>query len=975
MFKFIKNTLSKAVKSRIFILIVVMVAMAFILLQRLFQLQIVNGESYLNDFTLQIRKTKEINSTRGNIYDSAGEALAHNQLSYSVTFEDDGSYDSLQEQNLTLNSTMYGLLKLIEENGDEISLNNFAITLNEMGEYEFTKSGFNLQRFKADIYGYIYIDDMEEEELHASADKMMADMCDKKKFGLDLSLYKKEQMAQYHLPASFTKEETLKMAAMRSAVAANSYQKYVSTTLATDVSEKTMALIMENKDIYQGVDVEEDAIRIYEDSKYFAPLIGYTGLISAEEKEELNNQGGNYKNTDIVGKSGLEQYYEKELQGQKGSTTLYVDNMGKVVKEESTVEPQAGDDIHLTIDRNLQKAAYDILETYIAAIVYQNMVNMKYVDNENSGSSDNVRIPVYDVYYALFENNVLDVEHFSDPEASALEQSVYQAFLNKEQAVFDEIRADLVSDTPTPYQDLSEEMQAYSSYIVNDMLSDATGILNLDAVDTKDETYQAWRNDETISLKEFLTYAISKDWIDISRFQMESDYLAADEIFNALADFIFDYLKTDEAFTRKVYKYMIMEEQLGGRDICMLLFDQGILEKNDADYEALANGTMEAFDFIRSKIYKLEITPAQLALEPCSGSVVITNPDNGDVLACVTYPGYDNNLLANTMDARYYEKLRTDKSSPFYNKATQEVTAPGSTFKLVTATAGYMENVVSPWDVITCTGKFDEIDTPINCWIYSESLGYGAHGGETLEMAIRDSCNFYFNTIGYRLGQDSEGNYVGDMDVLNQYAAMYGFDSRTGIEIGEVAPKMATADPARAAMGQSDMAFTTSQLARYVTTLANSGTCYDLTLMKKITDSEGNTLEEPDPVVHNRLDLPEELWNTIHSGMHDVTVANASSVFTELQNTKNFQAAGKTGTAQQRNDKANHALFIGYAPYEAPEMAVAVRITNGYTSRNAALVARDIMQYYFNLSDRGELLDGTAGNAINNVISGSTTQD
>lgn len=114
---------------------------------------------------------------------------------------------------------------------------------------------------------------------------------------------------------------------------------------------------------------------------------------------------------------------------------------------------------------------------------------------------------------------------------------------------------------------------------------------------------------------------------------------------------------------------------------------------------------MGAYDFIRSKIYKLELTPAQLALEPCSGSVVITDPDNGNVLACVTYPSYDNNLLANTMDSKYYEKLRTDKSSPFYNRATQEVTAPGSTFKLVTATAGVMENKISIYDTITCTGK------------------------------------------------------------------------------------------------------------------------------------------------------------------------------------------------------------------------------------------------------------------------------
>lgn len=103
-------------------------------------------------------------------------------------------------------------------------------------------------------------------------------------------------------------------------------------------------------------------------------LIGYTGQISAEEMESLNADGGNYKNGDIVGKSGLEQHFEKELQGEKGSQTVYVDNMGKVVDEEAEVNPEAGSNIQLTINRDLQKTAYDILESYIAAIVYQNMV-------------------------------------------------------------------------------------------------------------------------------------------------------------------------------------------------------------------------------------------------------------------------------------------------------------------------------------------------------------------------------------------------------------------------------------------------------------------------------------------------------------------------------------------------------------------------------------------------------------------------
>ena len=111
------------------------------------------------------------------------------------------------------------------------------------------------------------------------------------------------------------------------------------------------------------LDVEEDSIRVYEDGLYMAPLIGYTGQVSAEELEELNGENGNgqYSSSDIVGKSGLEKYFEKELRGQNGTKTVYVDNLGKVLKEDSEVAPQAGNDIHLTIDRNLQIAVIYIL--------------------------------------------------------------------------------------------------------------------------------------------------------------------------------------------------------------------------------------------------------------------------------------------------------------------------------------------------------------------------------------------------------------------------------------------------------------------------------------------------------------------------------------------------------------------------------------------------------------------------------------
>ena len=206
------------------------------------------------------------------------------------------------------------------------------------------------------------------------------------------------------------------------------------------------------------------------------------------------------------------------------------------------------------------------------------------------------------------------------------------------------------------------------------------------------------------------------------------------------------------------------------------------------------------------------------------------------------------------------------------------------------------------------------------------------------------------------MGTNSNGKYVDEIGVetLKKYAEMYGFDSTTGIEIWETDPRISDSDVVRSAMGQSRHGFTTTQLARYAATIANSGTCYDLTLLERITDADGNLVQEKQPVVHNQINMDPEFWDVIHTGMN--LMVRDSSVFKESQN---FDMAGKTGTAEETG-MPNHALFIGYAPYNNPEMAIAVRITNGYSSGNAAAVANDVISYMFGLKEESEIITGTA---------------
>lgn len=179
----------------------------------------------------------------------------------------------------------------------------------------------------------------------------------------------------------------------------------------------------------------------------------------------------------------------------------------------------------------------------------------------------------------------------------------------------------------------------------------------------------------------------------------------------------------------------------------MLLYKQDILSLKDNDYKKLINGDLSPYSFIKKKIAQLEITPAQLALDPCSASAVVVEPSSGKLLACVTYPGYDNNRLANKMDSEYYFKLYNDLSLPFYNRATQQLTAPGSALKPVTIAAGLNEGVIQAGTSVFCDGVFDKVTPQLKCWNHS---GHGKLPNASAGLAA--SCNDYLCEISYRLG-------------------------------------------------------------------------------------------------------------------------------------------------------------------------------------------------------------------------------
>lgn len=925
----IKDFLKKFFSSRLFVLAAVFIVFFGIILARIFTLQVVNGKSYQENFSLKIQMKQPINAARGNIYDKNGKLLAYNELAYSISINDSTTYSSTKEKNKAVNAELAEILTVLKNNGETLN-NDFKIDRKKDGTYSFNVSGSSLNRFRADVFGKSSADDLEYDkdtgidEANATAEQIMEYLMGKDNFGIS---------------SKYDGDLAYRIVVVRYAMLGNRFARYKEVKIATDVSDKTVAYVNEHMDTLSGISVNEDMIRKYNDSEYFSSIIGYTGPISESEYTALHKKNKDYTQNDTVGKAGLEQYYETYLRGKNGEQKFYIDNVGRISEIISSTDSVAGDDLYLSIDADLQKAIYLALQNEIAAIVYSNI---------KSGE-----IPINDVYTALIGNSVINTEHFSKAKASDTEKNVLSVFKSRQKTTLGKIKQELTS-SPEALNTMSDEVLDEFTYIIS-MLKDDQVLLK-NEIDTSDSVYQKWKN-QKISPKEYLSYCITQHWIDISQLNVDEKYADSTEVYDALCKYILKNIKTDTEFSKIIYQYMITRGEISPRQLCLILFDQGVLDYDDATVNKLKNGSLSPRDFLMKKIYNIEITPAQLALEPCTGSCVVTDEKTGEIRAMVSYPGYDSNKLANGVDSEYFASLQHDKSSPLLNYATQQMTAPGSTFKLCSATAGLAENVTNTSEQIRCTGIYNDISNKPKCWIYP-----GSHGLDNISEAIRDSCNIFFYTVGNRLAQKKTGSYNDENGIalIQKYAHIYGLDEKTGLEIAESKSKVATEYPVMAAIGQSNNVYTTVALSRYVTAVA-SGKKYNYQLMNKIVDADGKTVKKYKADYEDISDtLTSSQWDAIHSGMREVV-----STMDRFQGF-DIPVAGKTGTAQQTGH-ANHGLFVGYAPYDDPEITIAVRIANAYSSHNAATAARNVISYYYKETSMKDIKEMKAAGANGNI--------
>lgn len=331
-----------------------------------------------------------------------------------------------------------------------------------------------------------------------------------------------------------------------------------------------------------------------------------------------------------------------------------------------------------------------------------------------------------------------------------------------------------------------------------------------------------------------------------------------------------------------------------------------------------------------------------LASEDTRGGAAVVVDMTGGVLASASYPTYDPSTYGQS-----YNTLANDPLSPLLNRATQGLYPPGSTFKMVTGLAGLEEGIIEPDTEILDTGRYRFYqDYQPMCWYYRD---YGlTHGLETVTEAIRDSCNVFIFDVGRRLGDN----------VLAEYAAAFGLGEPTGIEIAESTGRMDCEATTLSlgipwydgltlpiSIGQGNSQFTPLQLANYVATLANGGTHYAAHLLKEVKSSDYSEVTyQYEPQVLNELDLDPENLSAVTEGMLLMTTeGSARSYFANLD----IPVAAKSGSAQVSSATESNSLFVCFAPYDDPEIALAIVVERGGSGSLLSSIAVEILEYYF----------------------------
>ena len=390
----------------------------------------------------------------------------------------------------------------------------------------------------------------------------------------------------------------------------------------------------------------------------------------------------------------------------------------------------------------------------------------------------------------------------------------------------------------------------------------------------------------------------------------------------------------------------IAKEAIGGADIVLTI---------DSNLQKITENALAA------NIQKIRSGGFSNVYNAKGGAVVVTNVNTGEILAMASYPDYEPGLFYNGISNDKYSEYTNNPLKPLINRNIQSMYAPGSTFKMITAIAALETGVTTTTEKINDNGPYPAAHHPA-CWYYNSY--HRGHGYLNVSGAIEKSCNYFFYEVSNRMGIDN----------LEKYARYFGLGQKTGIELynekpGTLASKRITeskgeswtvGDTLVAAIGQGYNNFTPVQMAKYISMVANGGHRIDLSIVKSIIKSDGSQVPNSEikeftnqklgiqQESSEELQISQETINAVLQGMKSVTTdegGTAYSVFSDF----NIVVGGKTGSAETDAGDVN-AWFVGFAPFDKPEIAVVIIVENGGHGYYTAEVVREIIAEYFGMN-------------------------
>lgn len=347
------------------------------------------------------------------------------------------------------------------------------------------------------------------------------------------------------------------------------------------------------------------------------------------------------------------------------------------------------------------------------------------------------------------------------------------------------------------------------------------------------------------------------------------------------------------------------------------------------------------------------------------GAIVVVDINTGEPLAIASYPTYNLSTLLED-----YDEISSTEYDPLFNRALLGAYAPGSTFKPCTAIAGLSENIINTETQILCDGvftKYSDQGYAPECWIYTQD--HLTHGNDNVTEALKDSCNIFFYTVADNLG----------IRKLMEYAEDFGLGESTGIELVETTGNMANpdnhltydvdewvdGDTVQTGIGQSDSLFTPLQLAEYCAAIANGGTRHSAALLKSVRSFDySRQLYQKDTEALSTVETADYNWAAVQRGMYLMANDISSSSLTVYYALGNYSyngvslpVAAKTGTSQLGEDKTNNAIFMCYAPFDDPQIAISIVVERGQSGANLSSMARNVLDAYFGLGDKSSTAD------------------